>query len=141
MTARAVPEPMPEQVQTDAEPFATVIRFDYTSPPLTANQRMHWRKKAEITKTVRAVTALKAARIPALGKCRVTLTWVVTTKRRRDADNIVPTLKAMCDGLVDAGIVADDTPDLMEKVMPVIVYEKGGTARMELRVEMIGGAW
>src|SRR5690554_5471579 len=131
----SAPEAMPEQVQTDAEPFATTIRFAYATPPLTANQRMHWRQKAEITKTVRAVTALKAARIPALGKCRVTLTWVVTTKRRRDADNIVPTLKAMCDGLVDAGIVADDTPDLMEKVMPVIYYTTPGLACMTLRIE------
>lgn len=119
--------------------FSTVLNFDYTSPPLTANQRMHWRKKATITAEVRLATRLLANRIPELGKCRVTLTWVVLTNHRRDADNVVPTLKAMCDGLVDAGIVRDDTPDLMEKAMPVIVrVGKGvGPARMELLIEGI----
>lgn len=117
-----------------APKFETVLRFDYPRPPLTANQRMHWRQKAAITADVRHATALLAARLPELGRCRVTLTWVVTTKHRRDADNLVPTLKAMCDGLVDAGVVEDDTPDLMEKVMPVIHYSPGAAPLMSLRV-------
>ena len=41
----------------------------------------------------------------------------------------------MCDGLVDAGIVPDDTPEFMDKRAPVIRYEPGGVARMELTVE------
>ena len=41
----------------------------------------------------------------------------------------------MCDGLVDAGIVPDDTPDLMVKHMPVI--EHGTRAHMVLRVSRI----
>lgn len=92
------------------------------APPLTANQRMHWRQKAAVTKTVRTTTSLLANRFPALARCEVTLTWYVNDRRRRDADNLFPTLKAACDGLVDAGIVSDDTPDLMIKHMPVIVY-------------------
>jgi crossover junction endodeoxyribonuclease RusA len=35
----------------------------------------------------------------------VPLTWFANTRHRRDADNVVPTLKAACDGLVDAGVV------------------------------------
>ncbi|WP_179580575.1 hypothetical protein [Glaciibacter psychrotolerans] len=115
----------------------TVLHFDYPRPPVTANQRLHWAHKAKLTRSVRDATAKLAHRIPELGKCRVELTWFVTTKARRDADNIVPTLKAMCDGLVDAGVVTDDTPDLMVKVMPVIEYVKGGIAHMELRIEKI----
>jgi crossover junction endodeoxyribonuclease RusA len=117
--------------------FTTTLYFDYPRAPLTANQRYHWRKKAKIVAEVRLATRMLARRLPELGKCRVTLTWVVNTKTRRDADNIVPTLKAMCDGLVDAGVVTDDTPDLMDKLMPVIEYQKGANARMELRIEMV----
>lgn len=119
------------------EQLVFFVAFPYPSPPITANQRMHWAQKAKLTKRVRAETAIKCrdAHIPELGTCRVTLTWFVNTTHRRDADNIVPTLKAMCDGIVDAGIVTDDTPQLMDKLMPVITYQKGGVPRMELRIE------
>ena len=41
-------------------------------------------------------------------------------QRVRDAENPTPTLNACCDGLVDAGIVKDDSPQFMTKDMPVI---------------------
>jgi len=116
-----------------------LIRFDWERPPLTANQRLHWSKKAQLTKRIRKVAALEAANanIPALGQCRVQLVWMVLDSRRRDVDNVVPTLKAMCDGLVDAGIVPDDTPDYMQKLMPVIhrVDREFGPAQLQLVIE------
>ena len=108
------------------------LDLGYTRPPLSANDRMHWARKAKITAAVRLSVGLLARRIPYLGWCEVTFTWTVTDARRRDADNLVPFLKAACDGLVDAGIVNDDTPDLMVKHMPIIV--RGDTAGMVLRV-------
>lgn len=116
-----------------------LLMLPYTSPPLTENQRLHWRKKALIVKQTRQVAYFLAHGIPALGRCEVHLTWYVTTKHRRDEDNIVPTLKALCDGLVDAGLVGDDTKEFMVKLMPEIVQlGKGqGTARMTLRIEKI----
>jgi Holliday junction resolvase RusA-like endonuclease len=116
------------------------LTFNYPSPPITANQRHHWRKKATLTKQVRVASSLlaRSARIPAMAKCEVSLIWFVSTKHRRDVDNIVPTLKAMCDGLVDAGIVPDDTPNEMVKHMPEIVYMGAGKKPyMQLAVEMI----
>ncbi|WP_244278017.1 hypothetical protein [Gordonia westfalica] len=68
----------------------------------------------------------------------VSLHYTPRDVRRRDADNLVPTLKAACDGLVDAGLVADDTPDLMTKQMPTIhPAEKGERGRLwlELHIE------
>lgn len=116
------------------------IDLGFERPPLTSNQRHHWTTKAALTKKVRAATSWRArsAKIPALGKCEVTLTWYVTDGRRRDADNLVPTLKAACDGLVDAGIVTDDTPDLMQKHMPIIVRLASGEQKsMTLSIEKI----
>lgn len=126
----------PEAVQTDLSEFLTTLEFPF-SPTVTANQRLHWAHKAKLTKALRAHATVAAHRTPPLGKCKVSLTWFVNTKHRRDADNIVPTLKALCDGLVDAGVVVDDTPDLMVKTMPEIVYDKGGVPRMELRIEKL----
>lgn len=113
----------------------TTYRLDlpYERPPLTANQRMHWARKAQITRAVRFSAKVAARDIPALGRCSVHLVWTVTDRRRRDADNLVPTLKACADGLVDAGIVADDVPALMTKRMPEIVL--GDTLGLVLIVE------
>ena len=114
-----------------------LITFPYERPPLTANQRMHWGQKMTLTRKVRKVAAAETAHIPALTKCRVQLVWLVTDNRRRDVDNVVPTLKAMCDGIVDAGIVPDDTPEYMEKLMPVIsrVDKSFGPSQLQLIVE------
>ncbi|RKT82736.1 hypothetical protein SAMN05421805_104207 [Saccharopolyspora antimicrobica] len=111
------------------------LDLPYERPPLTANQRMHWRPKAEITKNVRhtAATLSRDAKVPALGRCAVRLVWTVTDRRRRDADNLVPTLKACADGLVDAGVVTDDIPELMTKHMPEI--ERGDALGLVLIVE------
>lgn len=114
----------------------TVLTFDWPRPPLNANQRLHWAQKAKLTRTIREITKMTVRRdgLWAADQITVQLTWVVTDKRRRDSDNIYPTFKAMCDGLVDAGIVADDTPEYMDKRAPLIRYEPGGNARLELEV-------
>jgi hypothetical protein len=109
------------------------LPFDYRKAPLTQNQRWpHWAVKGEATRNVRLAAKLLAMRVPALARCRVELIWYVTTNHRRDPINITPTMKAMCDGLVDAGVVPDDTPAFMDTVMPRIV--KSDRARMELLI-------
>jgi crossover junction endodeoxyribonuclease RusA len=123
----------------DVESGRWVLVLPYETPPLTANQRMQHFARARHVKTLRGTAGMlaRAAHIPELGRCRVSLTWFVNTRHRRDADNVVPTLKAACDGLVDAGVVPDDTPDLMAKVMPVITYRPGVRQSLELLVEAV----
>ncbi|WP_157509574.1 hypothetical protein [Leifsonia sp. Root4] len=124
--------------QAPPEPFVTVLHFDYPRPPIAANDRTHWAHKARLTKQVRAKTAELAKRIPELGRIRVSLVWVVKDRRRRDGgENITPTLKPMIDGLVDAGIVEDDTQEQVTRDMPLIEYRAGAVAHMELRIEEI----
>ncbi len=115
----------------------TAYTFPWASPPLTSNQRMHWARKAKITAQVRDTAALACRRFGPAERVEVSLSWIVRTKHRRDADNIVPTLKALCDGLVDAGIVPDDTPEYMVKRMPVIEYDPTAQPRMVLHVERL----
>lgn len=98
------------------------LQLPWKSPPLTLNQRMHWAVKARLTKEVRLIAKVKARGIPDIERCSVELVWFVTDKRRRDADNPVLTLKALCDGLVDAEIVPDDTPEYMTKLPVRIEY-------------------
>ena len=106
---------MNETVQHSPSTFTGTIRIPLTTNPLSLNGREHWRVKAKHTKQWREFAAISARRFPELPACDVTLTWYVTDARRRDEDNIYPLLKALCDGLVDAGVVRDDTGDLMGK--------------------------
>lgn len=114
----------------------TTITLSFKRPPLTANDRHGWQQKAGITKQVRqeAFWRARAARLPKnLAHAEVGLTWVPCDRRRRDVDNIVPTLKALCDGLVDFGLVPDDTPEYMTKHMPTITAPDGNP-RMALTI-------
>lgn len=121
MTAAFVSDPSPEQVQTP-EPFSTTFRFDWTKAPLSLNYRLHKMQEAAIIKRIRGEMATRGRALPAMGRCDVVLTWVVNDRRKRDEENVVPVLKALCDGLVDAGVVPDDTPAFMAKHMPVIRF-------------------
>lgn len=93
------------------------LTLPWTKPPLSLNDRMTWQVKSTWAKTLRrtAWALAKQAKLPPLGACDVVLVYVPRDRRRRDEDNLVATLKPLADGLVDAGVVADDTPDLMGK--------------------------
>lgn len=77
---------------------------------LTANQRLHWAQKARTTISLRDIGRV-TARYPQLVPYRrahltVRVGW--PDKRRRDVANIAPTIKALVDGIVDAGLLPDD---------------------------------
>ena len=92
------------------------IRLPYLRPPLSLNDRPHWRTRARITKQLRAETATlaRAHRVGRHQRIHVELVYRPAYARHRDADNTVPTLKPCIDGLVDAGVIPDDTPEHVE---------------------------
>jgi len=82
---------------------------------ISANDRMHWREKARRTAVLRtlgwATTCGQTQGGFVRGHDRCTLTVTVTyppLARRRDAANLAPTIKALLDGCVDAGLLPDD---------------------------------
>lgn len=109
---------------------AWTIRLPYQRPPLSANQRLHWAAKARLTREIRRDSALliRAAGVPPCERVKVRVLWCVADRRRRDPSNVMPTQKAVVDGLVDAGVVPDDTPDFVVEEMPhIMLVEKGET--------------
>lgn len=109
---------------------------------LNANQRLHWSTKAKRTRGWRNATTWHAiARSLPRGLDRVHIVAVVRwpDKRRRDVHNVMPTIKACIDGLVDYGLIPDDNdkhligPDL--RVGPVL--PRGERLRVELTIERI----
>ena len=77
---------------------------------LNANDRLHWAKWNRITQQLRSDAHLMARylKIPRLARARIDAIYEPPDSRRRDAGNWYPTYKAQIDGLVDAGVLADD---------------------------------
>lgn len=78
---------------------------------LSANQRLHWAPKANITKQWRQLARLLAGMhgLPTgLDRVHITATIHKTNGRAYDVHNLVPTCKAIVDGLVDYGLIQDD---------------------------------
>ena len=82
---------------------------------LSPNARCHWRRIAEEKRMARDVANIKARfalnlePAPRWDKARAQVTFYWPDKRRRDADNAMASLKAVVDGIADAGIVANDS--------------------------------
>tara|TARA_B110000444_G_C18724334_1_gene540068 strand:+ start:102 stop:485 length:384 start_codon:yes stop_codon:yes gene_type:complete len=91
------------------------IDFEMPLPPreLQPNHRCHWRAKARAVKLYRNVACgvVLGTFIPnePLGSLLVQATFYHASKRRRDRDNLLASLKAAFDGMTDAGLVADDS--------------------------------
>lgn len=90
--------------------------------PWTANDRRHWRVKAEWTATIRRAVALRTRNLhlPPQEHVTVGLHYAPGDNRRRDAPNLTTSQKPAVDGLVDAGLVPDDTARWVTEVMPVL---------------------
>lgn len=104
-------------------PREWTLHLPYLEPPLSANHRPgHWSVRHRLTKRVVEDTMwlVRSVRVPALAACSVQLHYRPTSNRRRDTDNLVPTLKPICDALVRAGVVVEDTPRFVRRPEPVI---------------------
>ena len=99
------------------------LRMPWARPPLSANDRRHHMAHAKLVAEVRVTAGwvVKAARIPACVRATVGLVYVPPIRRKRDGgENYADTLKAAIDGVVDAGVVPDDTPEYLIRLMPVV---------------------
>lgn len=131
-------------------PDQWTIRLLYPRPPrgLSANDRVHYMAKDRAVQAVRleVMTKVRALKLPPLERIRIEIVWWVTDNRRRDVDNVFPLAKACYDGIAadkgtSAKVVDDDTPGLVEKVMPRIErLPKGGNAHFEVRITDLGDA-
>ena len=115
------------------------IMLPWSKPLLSMNDRKHFMAKARLTKQIRETTRLLARGLPTgLERIEICLHYRPRDNRRRDTDNLMPVLKACADGIVDAGVVPDDTPQYMTKFMPHIhAAEKGQPGSMWLTISDI----
>lgn len=113
------------------EPDVWILHFPWPTNPLPMNgsrgHRLATARKARWIRTTSTYTA-RMAGIPPLGRIRAQLTWWIETNRTRDPDNLAQLEKPLFDALVDAGIVTDDRPALMDKPRATIrhIHDSAG---------------
>lgn len=125
-------------VNPEGAPKIPVLeRFVFPQPHrlISMNDRDHWRQRSRRVKAWRAAThGAVAARRPGASR------WIaagqslppgivhvqlpVPDSRRRDPHNYYPTIKAIVDGLVDAGLWPDDTPEWVTTTEPTLVVDR-----------------
>lgn len=86
---------------------------------LTANDKMHWAARARITKQLRRrgyLLGREGEGVARLGltHARVEVEFAYPDRRRRDRSNLAPTVKALMDGLIDAGLLPDDADRFLD---------------------------
>jgi len=98
---------------TGPAPESFTIILPLPPKSLSPNSRSHWRAKARDTSNYRKVAAYRV--VLALGGQRplwqsatILAQFYHAQARRRDDDNLIASLKSARDGLVDAGLLADD---------------------------------
>jgi crossover junction endodeoxyribonuclease RusA len=114
-----------------------VLELPYRSPPLNLNHRRSRWAHATLTKQLRrdAWALARQARIGHHDRIDVALHWQPARGGRYDLDNPTPTLKACCDGLVDAGVTDDDDHERMTK--RVVIHDPAKPGRLWLVVTPI----
>lgn len=100
---------------TDARHWAIIHR----ARPISMNdyRRKHWRDQADHEREWRNAGFLlaKEAKLPKLAQVRVEAIPFGNTGPQ-DPGNCYPSVKALLDGLVDAGVIVDDTGEYVTSV-------------------------
>ncbi len=111
-------EPQPARRVTEGQ---WLLEMPFTAP-LSLNDRLAWKVRWVKTRPWRkAATELaKQAGIPPCRRITIELFYTPRDDRARDPLNLVASLKAVEDGIVDAGVIPDDSSRYHTSVMPQI---------------------
>lgn len=115
---------------------------------MSSNGRLHWGERARRSRMLRDMARLigqsrrrrDGLGMPVFGRCAVTVTVTYPRNGRADPANASPTVKALLDGLTDAGFWPDDDSEHVTAV----TYRRGtgrgepGTHMVTLRIEEVG---
>ncbi|MFT4288154.1 hypothetical protein [Nocardioides sp.] len=87
------------------------VPLPWSTPPLSQNDRGGWQGRHDaIADTIHeARWVIRAAKLPRIDRAEVTIHYWIPDNRRRDGDNLAPTLKACLDALVQEHVLTDDS--------------------------------
>lgn len=86
---------------------------------MSLNDRKHWRATLDTKAALRqlGVLAGRAARLE-FDRARLTVLFHWPDRRIRDRHNYFPTIKHVLDGIVDAGVLPDDSDKYLDGPIP-----------------------
>lgn len=93
----------------DTAPVTCTVQLPAGLALVNANKRMHRMRQAELTRGIREAAAVLAAGVPAMRRAHIIAEYRPPDRRRRDVHNLYPSAKAAVDGLVDVGVLPDDS--------------------------------
>jgi crossover junction endodeoxyribonuclease RusA len=111
-----------------------VITFDdlpYVELRANYHKSNFWGERAESTRIARSEAYLIAKQVATFEAglpyehCEIEEVFTIPTKRRMDIENLIFGAKSFLDGIVDAGIIVDDSWQYVKKLSGRIVYKKG----------------
>ena len=102
----------------------------FPPPELSPNARLSWQAKRRVVADYRRACMVDALNVrrdlqrqgmkfPLRVPVTATVTFVLTSRARRDMDNLLASAKALFDSIVDAGILEDDDCWSLHLVMAV----------------------
>ncbi len=106
------------------------IRLPLPPQELHPNHRCHPMARTRLTKKARtnarllSQVALDRNPKPYWPRVQIRVTWFFTVDRRRDERNLDAWLKAYVDGIVDAGVMIDDSPKVVEWLPTWMIHGK-----------------
>lgn len=112
---------------------------------ITANDKMHWAARSRLTKQLRQwgyLLGREGEGVARLGltHARVEMEFAYPDRRRRDRSNLAPTVKALMDGLIDAGLLPDDADRFLDGPHTIIAdhlaVKRLGVPMYEVRVRV-----
>lgn len=107
---------------------------------ISANSRMHWANRAARTRTLRGYARLETKRQNLARSdrpVRVVAHIGYPTRRKADPANASPTVKALIDGLTDAGVWPDDSSEYLIGPDFRRDPEPAGKGTYQVRLEII----
>lgn len=125
--------PPGETCSWERTPRTVTIVIPGRPPNPNRTRRYHWRVRHRSDREWR--TAARVHALHVLGRewsgpmtrARLEVIHVVPTKARRDPDNLAAGIKASLDGMVDAGVIADDSDRVLVVITHRIEHVKGVT--------------
>ncbi len=115
--------------------FDMEYRLLILQKPVTTNRERagnRW-ERAKDTKHWRVIAKLSAAKIPPLKTMNVTVQPYQKKGRLQDTAACNPSVKAAIDGIVDAGVIPDDSGEYLPKI--IFLPCKRGEDSLELLIQ------
>lgn len=115
---------------------------------INSNDRRHFRATANLVTHLRTLSRTQAmSKAPSSGyepfskdkPCHIGIRICPPTKRRMDAPNWYPTVKALIDGLTDAGVFTDDNNNVITS-MTFFPGNISGTKKYRIEIMIKEGA-